>query len=64
MSKLELKVYDEYEDSYYIDLDEINDKADLLEWIYHLLGKNWININMLDDFIQQSCKIKKWYIYK
>lgn len=63
-NELELKVYGEYEDGYFIDLDEINDKADLLEWIYHLIGKNWININMLDDFIQQVCKIKKWDIYK
>lgn len=49
---------------YWIELTRINDRAALIEWIYHLLGKTWITNELLEQFIELVCSYHKWPIYK
>lgn len=48
---------------YWIELDRIKTRAALLEWIHHLLGKRWVTNDMLSDFIEKVCEIRKWKLY-
>jgi len=49
---------------YWIDLDRIKDRAALIGWIHHLLGKRWVTSEMLIQFIETVCNYRKWPIYK
>jgi hypothetical protein len=49
---------------YWIELTRINDRAALIEWIHHLLGKTWITNELLEQFIELVCNYRKWPIYR
>lgn len=49
---------------YWIELNRIKDKDDLIEWISHLLEKDWVDSRMLARFIKLVCEQKNWEIYK
>ena len=49
---LVIKIYDDRgKEKYEIDLERTTTKKELLDWIFHLLGKNWLTPNMLYDFL-------------
>lgn len=50
-------------DNYWIELDRIKTRAALLEWVHHLLGKNWVTKEMLEQFIEQVHTYRKWKLY-
>lgn len=45
---------------YEVDLDRIQTPADLLEWVHHLAGKNWMSAPLLGEFIERTYAIKGW----
>jgi hypothetical protein len=45
---------------YEVDLDRIQDTADLLSWVRHLLEKVWMNEYLMAEFIDRVEKIKGW----
>jgi len=46
--------------SYEVDLDRIQNSADLLSWVRHLLEKEWMDQCLLAEFIDRVEKIKGW----
>jgi hypothetical protein len=48
---------------YEIDLDRIKREVNLLSWIEHLCGKNWMNTERLNHFIKVVADIKGFKIY-
>jgi len=50
LSKNHLKTFTEC-DGYAFDYKRINDPKKLINWIYHLVGKNWCNNDMINDLI-------------
>ena len=50
--------------AYWIELSQIKTRRDLIEWIHHMLGKQWVTNEMLEQFIEQVCQYRNWTIYK
>ena len=38
---------------YVIELNRCNTEAKLLHWIHHLLGKSWMTLEILENFIEK-----------
>lgn len=53
---IELKIRENDQYPYEIKLDRINNKEDMLEWVYHLSGKQWITTEHIYLFIKQISK--------
>ena len=49
--------------SYWVELSRIPNHEALIEWIHHLMGKNWVTKEMLEQFIEKVCSHRKWGIY-
>ena len=48
---------------YWIELSKIKTRRDLIQWIHHLLEKQWVTTPMIRQFIEQVCKYRNWKIY-
>lgn len=48
---------------YEITLDRVPNHAALVEWIYHLSEKTWVDSHVIASFIHVVCKAKGWEIY-
>lgn len=51
------------ERNYWIELNRIKTKSDLLSWVMHLSEKIWIDSRMLARFISLVCEKKKWSVH-
>ena len=51
------------DNDYSVDLAEIENFHDLLEWVHHLAGKAWIDGEAISQFIEAVCAQKGWKIY-
>lgn len=40
---------------YFIPLDDIKCRADIIQWIDHLIEKAWVDDEIIEDFIKVSC---------
>lgn len=49
--------------NYWIELNRIKTRKQLIEWIHHLTGKAWITTAMLDQFIEKVHAHNNWSIY-
>ncbi len=49
--------------NYWIELNLIKTRKQLIGWIHHLVGKVWITNEMLDQFIEKVHAYRKWNIY-
>jgi hypothetical protein len=50
---------------YEIDLDTINTSTDILAWIRHLIGKNWVDNYILKEFLRaagQKLHLDEWWV--
>ena len=45
---------------YWIGLDRIKTKHDLLHWIFHLSEKNWVTSDHINKLILIMCKERAW----
>lgn len=50
-------------ENYEIELSRIKNKADVLEWTHHLLGKSWMTVEIIEQFIEKVCGHYKLPIY-
>lgn len=48
--------------NYGVDLDEINEPADLLSWVIHLGRKNWVSAEQLAEMVRFIARQKGWAI--
>ena len=49
---IDLDVYPDCENPYWIDLHRIDTSDKLVHWIHHLSGKNWFNREMARSLIE------------
>lgn len=49
---------------YPIGLDQIRDKADVLQWVHHLTDKKWITPPMIGRLVEVLCAAKNWPVYR
>ena len=49
-SYIDIKTREGYED-YFVELDRIKDDSEILHWVKHLCGKNWMSPSKIKDFI-------------
>jgi len=64
---IEIRVYPKMKEKspiYDIELETCKDFKSILNWVYHLLGKQWINLNVLDKFIILACDYNNLKIQK
>ncbi len=48
---------------YEIDLDMLDNKQHLLQWVLHLSSKVWMEAKHINIFIRRVAEIKGWRIY-
>jgi hypothetical protein len=48
---------------YFIEWKRINTRAKLLEWLHHLLNKEWFSQYRCQLFIEKVCHHNKWKMY-
>lgn len=48
---------------YWIELSRITTQNQLIGWIHHLVGKAWMTTELIEEFIEKVCTIRKWGIY-
>tara|TARA_B100000953_G_scaffold289417_1_gene273365 strand:- start:343 stop:636 length:294 start_codon:yes stop_codon:yes gene_type:complete len=49
-SYVDIETREGYED-YFVELDRIKDDSEILHWVNHLCGKNWMTPGKIQDFI-------------
>ena len=55
---------DDFSTTYDIELNRIKTIGDVIEWIYHLTEKEWVNNVVIHDFMSIACSYIKYDIYK
>jgi len=48
---------------YAIDWVRIDTRNKLLEWIWHLMGKGWMDLYRMELFVEAVCKHWGWNLY-
>ena len=51
--------YISLDNSYHIELDRIDTKEKMLEWVLHLSGKDWVTRIMVHRMVEVACKFHK-----
>ena len=48
-----------YSYEYDIALDRLQTEKDILGWVFHLAGKNWMNAHRIQNFIEKCSEVNK-----
>lgn len=48
---------------YEIELTRIKNRTDIIQWLHHMMGKNWVTVEMLEQFIEKVCAYRGLEIY-
>lgn len=49
--------------NYEIEMTCIRGRADIIKWTHHLMGKSWMTIEILEQFLQLTCAYRDIPIY-
>lgn len=50
--------------NYWIEMSRIRTRAALLEWVHHMCGKSWTNLEMIEQFIELVHEYRKWELFR
>jgi len=50
--------------NYSIEVSEIRTHKQLSQWIYHLTGKPWVTVEILNQFIENIYTYRDWPMYE